>query len=208
MGDSSPPRRTQEMRSAETRAKILDATVDSLIEQGYAATSTPEVCRRAGVSRGALLHHFPTKAELVIDAVTHLARKRAEDMAPRARVTDADDPLDAAFESVWSAFFSGPLFHAALELWVAARSDPELHAALYPAEQSMGRIIRQAYAGVGEGIAGSSPAERARFDDLVSLTIHLVRGMAVQQLLKDDDRERRRLFEVWKSMARRYLSAG
>ena len=66
-------RRTQAERTAETTAKLLDATADCLVERGYAGTSTVEVCRRAGVSRGALVHHFPSKDDLVAAAV-HFGR--------------------------------------------------------------------------------------------------------------------------------------
>src|SRR3569832_837711 len=72
-GVTARPPRTQAMRRAETRTRLLDATVECLIELGYAGTTTPIECERAGRSRGALLHHFPTKTELVIAAVTHLA---------------------------------------------------------------------------------------------------------------------------------------
>ncbi|MDD9933361.1 MAG: TetR/AcrR family transcriptional regulator [Myxococcales bacterium] len=211
MSSESTGRRTQEMRSAETRAKILDATLECLIEQGYSATSTPEVCRRAGVSRGALLHHFPTKAELVVHAVSHLAALRATDTRPSVEaVSGAGDPLDAVFETVWNAFFEGPLFHAALELWVAARCDSELHAALYPVDQVMGKAIRRAYEAVAPGVVGVGGGDaetKKRYEDLVTLTLHLLRGMALQKILKDDDENRRRLFELWKTMAREYLTS-
>src|SRR5229473_7754051 len=73
------PRRTQEERSASTRARLLDATISCLSELGYARTTTTEIAERAGVSRGAQLHHFPTKAELVTTAVEHLFEKRTEE---------------------------------------------------------------------------------------------------------------------------------
>ena len=204
--EGTTTRRTQEMRSAETRGKILDATVECLIELGYAATSTPEVCRRAGMSRGALLHHFPTKAELVISAVAHLAERRASEIRRNSTPTSADTVGDI-LELVWLAY-TGPLFHAALELWVAARSDPALHEALYPVEQSMGRGIRALWNGLPEDVKGADEVTRKRFDDIVSLTLHLLRGMALQKILKDDDQRRRQLFEVWKDIATRELGSG
>ena len=91
MATSQPPpqstrtRRTQGERSAETRARLLDATVESLIEAGYAHTTTTAVCARAGLSRGAQLHHFPTKSELVIAAVAHLTRRRAKEVREEAQ---------------------------------------------------------------------------------------------------------------------------
>src|SRR5215831_6566968 len=72
--------RTQQQRRAETRRALLDAAVDSLIDVGFARTTTLEVQRRAQVSRGALLHHFPSKAELLVAAVDHLAEMRAREM--------------------------------------------------------------------------------------------------------------------------------
>lgn len=78
--DSTRGPRTQQQRREETRRALLDATVESLIEVGFARTTTLEVQRRAAVSRGALLHHFPSKAELLVAAVDHLAEKRAAEM--------------------------------------------------------------------------------------------------------------------------------
>ncbi|MFD3701862.1 TetR/AcrR family transcriptional regulator [Nocardia sp. NPDC058658] len=58
-------RRTQVERREETRRILLDAAFDALVEFGFRGTTTSEVAHRAGVSLGALLHHFPTKAELL-----------------------------------------------------------------------------------------------------------------------------------------------
>jgi len=69
-------RRTQAERTASTRARLLDATLECLCDLGYARTTTPEIARRAGLSRGAQLHHFPTKAELVTGAIEHLFARR------------------------------------------------------------------------------------------------------------------------------------
>jgi AcrR family transcriptional regulator len=189
-------RRTQEERSAETRARLLDATVESLIEVGYAHTTTTAVCARAGLSRGAQLHHFHTKSELVIAAVAHLTKRRAREIREEAkRLADLDDRVEAALEMVWRSF-SGPLFYAALELWVAARTDPELHENLFRFERGVGKAMGQLW----QEFAGESEAKRARFDDVLELTFYVMRGMALQKILKDNDTERRRLYEVWKRL--------
>src|SRR5438128_4428078 len=78
--ESARAPRTQQQRREETRRALLDAAVESLIEVGFARTTTLEVQRRANVSRGALLHHFPSKAELLVAAVDHLAEMRAREM--------------------------------------------------------------------------------------------------------------------------------
>src|ERR1700693_2418964 len=71
----------QEERSAETRRRLLDATVACLFERGYAGTTTTEIAVRAGVSRGAQLHHFPRKDELVVSALEHVFELRLRDMS-------------------------------------------------------------------------------------------------------------------------------
>src|SRR5437868_14617299 len=78
--DGAKAPRTQQQRRDETRRALLDAAVESLIEVGFARTTTLEVQRRAEVSRGALLHHFPSKAELLVAAVDHLAEMRAREL--------------------------------------------------------------------------------------------------------------------------------
>lgn len=119
-------RRTQAERTAATQAALLAATVDVLGEKGYAGTTTTEVAKRAGVSYGALLHHFPTKTDLLCAAVGHLFeqrttefRKAMADLPPNARKGDA------AIDVLWT-MFSGTTFTAWLELWLAARTDPDL----------------------------------------------------------------------------------
>src|SRR3954471_4979399 len=94
---------TQAERTTVTRTRLLDAALAVLAERGYAATTTVEVARRAGVSRGAQLHHFPTKAELLAAAVEHLhAKRRAEFREAMASVPDSADRLDAGIDLLWS----------------------------------------------------------------------------------------------------------
>jgi AcrR family transcriptional regulator len=119
-----------QQRSVATRAALLDAALDTLVERGYAATTTIEVARRAGVSRGAQLHHFPSKAELLTAAVGHLLdRRQAEYRAAAQRVDLAAGGLDGAIDLLWS-MYQGPSFIAWVELWVAARTDADLRAAV------------------------------------------------------------------------------
>lgn len=197
------PRRTQDERSAHTRARVLDAAIECLIEHGYSATTTTLIADCAGVSRGALLHQFPTRQDLVIEAVLHLAKRRLEDMrSDAAALPESADRLDKALELLWQSF-SGPLFFAAVELWVAARTDPELHRALYSAERDMGHAIGTLVVDLG-----GDAARKADFDDLIELTLHILRGMAMQRILRDDDEERRRQFDLWKGLFIERLNKG
>jgi AcrR family transcriptional regulator len=123
-----PGRRSQAERSAATQARLLDATIECLVERGWAGTSTTEVVRRAGVSRGAQVHHFPAKEDLVLAAVEHLLERRVHEF----EATFADLPADqrspsAAMRLLYDNCFRDT-FEAWLELVVAARTDPALHA--------------------------------------------------------------------------------
>ncbi len=198
------PRRTQEERSAETRARLLDATIECLIDRGYAGTTTTVVAERAGVSRGAQLHHYPTKAELVIQAVARLAQRSGDELRrDAASLPAARDRLGAVLELMWTSF-SGPLFYAALELWVAARTDRELHESLYRLERQVGRALAQLW----REFAGAPEAVDRCFEELAELTLHLLRGMALQRILRDDDRERRRQFDLWKKIMIERMNQG
>lgn len=178
--------RTQAQRSAAMRARLLDAAVESLVELGYARTSTQEIARRAGVSRGTQLHHFPTKESLVVAAVEYLVDKRLAEIL----ATEVSSGLGL---EVLADAFSGPLFYAALELWVAARTDRVLHVAMVPLERKVSEALE----------FGSAEVFGDRFDsEVIELTVELVRGLAVSALFRSpeaDEALRARLIPAWQS---------
>lgn len=150
----SPEARRQEERSAATRRILLEATVSCLVELGYTGTTSAAVADRAGLSRGAQLHHFGTRDQLVVAAVEHLAQKRLRQVREalggvssanpqgQQRPPDRAEPQDAAL-SLLAEALSGPLYAATLELWVAARSHPDLRAQLVPAEERVNDELAQ-----------------------------------------------------------------
>src|SRR5262249_25176664 len=116
-----PARRTQEQRRAETRGKLLDATVNSVLEAGYAQTTIRGIAELAGVSPGAQAHHFPRRVDLFGAAVEHLAERRIEEFRARPMTLPAapEDRLVALLDLLW-ADFSNPTFVVFVKLWVAA----------------------------------------------------------------------------------------
>ena len=135
-----PPRRasrTQQERREDTRARLLTATIECLVEHGYARTTTQRVQDRAGLSRGALLHHFATKEALLVAAVSHVADAQISAVRAEAAAGAASE-VDLLHHVM-----SGPLFLAGLELWQAARTEPALRAAPLPAERRVGAAVRQ-----------------------------------------------------------------
>jgi len=180
-------RRTNEERSASTRGKVLDATVECLIELGYAGTTTTLISERAGVSRGAQLHHFPTKAELVAAAVEHLASRLGQDLQRAADALPADgDRVTAAIDLLWSRF-STPLFPAWLELWVAARTDPELAASLQPLEERLKTGIEKQT----RTMFAAPRNDRADYGLIALLTFYLMQGLALDRVLGHESARRR-----------------
>jgi AcrR family transcriptional regulator len=138
-------RRTQAERRAATQAALLDATVECLVEAGYSATTTTEVTRRAGVSLGALLHHYPTKADLLAAAVSHVLQLRqAEFRKAMSNIDMGSDRLDAAIDQLWAAF-CGPAFVAWVELWVGARTEPDLARAVREVDHEFDRSSREIF---------------------------------------------------------------
>jgi len=129
----SPGRRTQSERRTATRSILMEATISCLVERGYSATTTLEVERRAGVSRGARLHHFPTKALLLASAVDHLYSQLGDHYEHAFGHSDpsASDArrLGSGLRVLWSVYCR-PRYLAVLELNVAARTDEELRARL------------------------------------------------------------------------------
>lgn len=119
-------RRTQEERSTETRSRLLAATIDLLIEVGYARLSTNDVATRAGLSRGAQVHHFPLKADLVRAAIEDLAKRySAFLLAKMESLPEGKTGTRIALNTLWE-IYSSPLHDAYLELRVAGRTDPDV----------------------------------------------------------------------------------
>lgn len=185
--------RTQAERREQTRAALLDATIDCLIELGYARTSVQEICARAGVSKGALQHHFTTKAELMAAAIEQLTRRiRDEFIASHGELRDGA-LIEHGIELIWQGF-SGTLSAAVLELWVASRTDPELKSAMLPVDRALGRSTLELF----RSIAGERSSGQA--DTLYWLTVNLIRGLALDAEIGGDPTRRKLLLEEWKKI--------
>lgn len=172
-----PRRRTQAERSAATRARLLDATVECIVSVGYRDTSTTLIVERAGVSRGAQVHHFPSKAALVAEAVDHLAARRLEELrVEAARLPEGEARPRAALDLLWS-MHSGPLFDAAAELWVAARTDAQLRETLVPVEARVSASVVE----VCRELFGGEVADVPAFATTVGLALNAMIGLGMRR---------------------------
>jgi len=182
----------QEERTRAMRQRLLEATVDLLVERGWSGTSTTLVSKRAGVSRGAQLHHFPTKNDLVLAAVEHLSEVRGRELAEAATKLPTGRRRTRAVLEMLAEHFTSPVFIAALELWVAARTDETLLANLAPLEQRIGRDIHRRTVELLE-VDEKQPGVR----ELVQATLDLVRGLGLANTISDDAARRRRILDQW-----------
>lgn len=191
----APTRQRQADRSRETRRKLMVATVDCLVERGWAGTTTTLVAQRAGVSRGAQLHHFRTRGELVAAAVEYVGALGVEQLRAQAANAPAEGGHTVAVVELLADFYASPLFTAALELWVAARTDPELHQLVLPLQARLGRETHRLALELLR-VDESRPGVR----EAVQATLDLIRGLALANLLTDDSRRRGRIVRQWAAM--------
>ncbi len=184
---SASPRRSQAERSAATRDALLDATIACLVEDGYAHTTTSRVAERAGVSRGAHLHHFQTRQALLAAAMERLAERRgAELLAAAEDLPEGRERLVQGLDLLWASY-ANPLFQAALDLWSHARTDADLRERLVPVERRLDRqtlkITKRLFPAI---------AEQPDFDRLIELAVSTIRGLALLDTLHPGDGRNRK----------------
>jgi AcrR family transcriptional regulator len=173
---------TQAQRRASTQTKILDATVEALVALGYGGASTPEICRRAGVSQGALFRYWPSKGDLLADAAAHLLGRVTT--AYEQAFTGRNVGMREALEALWSTYRQ-PDLQAAMELYVAARTDPDLAAALARIEPAHRANLHRIAVSVLDPALVGLPG----FASFVELALAAVQGAAVGAAVMDSSRD-------------------
>jgi AcrR family transcriptional regulator len=194
-------RRSQEERSAETSARLLDAAIDLMHDRGMARMSTPEIAARAGVSRGALTHHFASREDLIalaiardLGRVTDELHRFAEDIA--ARGGSSDEIVDY----LWKVM-SDRLFYVTLEYLPEARHNDGFRARLVP-------LVRDFHVGLDAiwmALAASRGTDPERTRTVMNATMCLIRGMIAQTVLRDDPAYFAELLAFWKAQARQHF---
>ena len=175
----------------------MDATVSILIERGYTATTTLEVQKQAGVSRGVLLHYFSSRGELISAAARRLYATKVGEA--RLRATEALDGEDWA-SLLWQ-FASGPLGGASLELLIAARHDPDMREYLKPLESEFAR----ANLDLCKTLLGERRAGHKRFPEFCMVVINSMLGAAASKP-GHGSAEEKRLLEAWRRMPDLYFA--
>lgn len=181
-------RRTQAQRTAHTRAALIEATIVTIRDHGYRATTNRSVAERAGVSLGAMSHHFTSRHDLIATTLDDVGQRVATSLGARAATVTTTDSARTghALDLLWE-LFSGDLFVVWLKVWLAASEDPQLYAALAPIEQRLSNAIATA-------VVQLTPPQldpklwRRR----IGVAIDTMRGLALTERFEPHHSERRR----------------
>lgn len=176
--------RTQDERSAETRAKLIDATINSICERGFQNATTAEIARRAGVSRGALQHHFRNKADLMLAVLEFICSQFASGVSG---VADRDAPLEARCDDLvrilW-AIYGSRAYAAAVEVVLGGRGDPETYARIREFRLLSAELAERHWAEALSDIG--APPER--LSAVLHFTVAAMRGFSLHAPPQSDAR--------------------
>lgn len=196
-------RRSQQERTAETRTRLLTATIDLMHDKGLAHTSTNDIAEAAGVSRGALTHHFQSREDLVTSAIEHMLSGVTEELrAFTHEFALGEASVDELVDFLWR-IMDDRLFYVTLEYLPEARHNDMFRERLVPVVSDW----HAALDGIWNELSlryGLPPGE-AR--SLMNATMCVVRGMIAQTILRDDPRYYADLLEFWKASIRARLAA-
>jgi AcrR family transcriptional regulator len=198
-------RTRREQRTADSRSQILDAAVACLIEGGYSAATTLQIQGRAAVSRGRLLHHFPSRDVLLVAAAHHLAAARVRATVAKAgselsRTPSGPERIDRVVELMWETHHE-PHYWAAVELWTAARTNDEIAAALLQEERRLGGTVRAAV----DGMFGPELCAHPSYPLVRDLLLSSMRGAALAYAFDRRDPTLDPHLDGWKTLAHSML---
>ena len=183
-------------RGWATRSRLLESAVSCLAELGWSGATVSVVAARAGVSRGATQHYFPTREDLFTAAIDHMAEVRlAEILREAARLPVGGEHRTRDVVRLLVGLYTGPLFRAALQVWAAAAASAELRDLVLPLEARLGREAHKAAIGLLD-VDESRPGVH----EAVQSTLDLARGLGLADTLADDSRRRERIIDQWAAM--------
>ncbi len=189
-------RQPRQDRSRATRARLLESAIGCLAELGWGRATVAVIAERAGVSRGATQHYFPTREDLFTAALEHMAEVRlAEIKREAARLPAGSAHRTKDVVGLLVGLYTGPLFRAALQIWAAASASEFLRGLVLPLEARLGREAHRAaieLLDADESVPGVHEAVQA--------TLDLARGLGLADTLADDSRRRDRVIAQWAAM--------
>lgn len=181
-------------RSIDTRLRILDAAVSALVSFGYSGATTLRIQELAEVSRGRLLHHYPSRDDLLVAAVAHVTEAQINDL-----IQDVEWPSDPSLrisdivDRMWTTF-QQPYFWASTELWLAARSNTRLRDALQPYERRVGATIARRV----DTFFGRELSARVNYPVARELLVTSMRGVSLTYAFRPEDPISEPSLQRWK----------
>lgn len=196
------PRRTQAERSEATRRRLLEAAARLIRQKGFGGLRTIEVASVAGVSRGALLHHFPSKHALVVAVLTYVNEVTFTVSTRRAQQARASgDPIEEIIKDAQD-FFLGDYFFIELAIAMSDESTRRLRHDTHQFTRQTRFSIEAAW--LDTLMSSGIPKQLA--SDILALTLSAVRGFSVRRLIEDDLEQFARLMNVWRDIIRQHLA--
>jgi AcrR family transcriptional regulator len=197
------PRRTQAERSETTRKQLLDAAAKLIRQKGFGGLRTIEVAKVAGVSRGALLHHFPSKHVLVVAVLTYVNEITFTQSTRRAQqARSSRDPIEEIIKDAQD-FFLGDYFFIELAIAMSDESTRRLRRETHQFTRQTRFSIEAAW--LDTLISSGIPKQLA--SDILALTLSAVRGFSVRLLIENDPDQFTRLMNVWRDIIHQHLAA-
>jgi AcrR family transcriptional regulator len=175
MIDERPSRPTRAQQREATRQAIIDAAVECLVKDGYAALTTRRVAERAGIAQSTVMHHFETREALLVEAVIQVALALAQRALERIDLAGLRTPehREAVLDEAWVEFTS-PQALAAAQVWGAVWSEPELAPVLRRLEERLTAIIVHTTATLFPELTGDP-----RLPALLDAAVSLIRGLVL-----------------------------
>ncbi len=179
-------------RSRITRQRLLEATVVCLAEEGWQTATVSAISTRAGISRGAAQHHFPTREDLILAALDYMFERRSAlaDGAPHVEGTGTEQI--EAIVHLFAEQYTGTLFRAVLQVWTVAAADQTLRERIIPLERKFGRDMHRMAVRLLD-VDDSDPTIRG----LLQATLDMARGLGLADTLRDDSRRRGHVISAW-----------
>jgi len=197
-------RRSQQERSDGTCDKLRKATIALITERGYVNTTTIHISERAGVSRGALMHHYPTKIDLIADAAAEVWRGAIEEVRDLSEaLSQGQLDISAFVDGIWNRVFPEETVNVTLDLMSAARSDEELHKRISVHLEN----LFKAYDQIADQAFANSGFSKDQQRVIVSLTTCTIRGLKLQEMMHPDPAMTKAIRDVLKVMLEQVLSS-
>lgn len=182
----------------------MQAALECVAEFGYHGATMDRIVERAGLSRGAQMHHFPTKLDLMITAFDFMLERLVDDLrAHTEKIRERRERPEEVIEYLWENYFSGFMFSVTMEFVVAARSDPVLRERASVVSNRFHQRLDDCW----YLLYRMTHVSEGRLVLILNLTITLLRGMGFQKVLWDRPDYFRQLLQEWLSITKQFFEA-